>query len=55
MLTVGLETIRPFKSNKGTFLNKTGNFFKNAKFTAKDWAGYPVRFGLFIPKSRLPR
>lgn len=48
MLTVGLETVRPFKSTKGTFLSKTGNFFKNSKYTMKDWAGYPVRLGLFL-------
>jgi len=48
ILTVGLEGLRGFKSLKAGFWPKVGNVFRNRNFNMKNWAGYPLRFGIFM-------
>lgn len=48
ILTVGLETIRPFKNNNASALEKIGESFANAGYKFKCGAGYPMRFIPFM-------
>lgn len=48
VITVGLESIKPYTSKNASGMEKASQLFGKFKFKLKDIAGYPMRLGLFL-------